>query len=792
MTRLSSLWGKARRADSGGVSHHPLLWHLLDVAAVGCAVLDRDEPLRAALSRTFDLDAQALRRWVGFFLALHDIGKASRLFQATVPELWPEVFAEPPPRPLSAPPHHTELGLDLLLERIGEELDPVLKQWRDDLRELLLTPVLAHHGRPRRAPDTLVQVEAWGSRGLAIGRFLVRLLLGLFDPPAPSPPGRRELARASWRLAGLVTLADWIASAQRWFPYEDPDHDPKAYLETIARPRAERALAEAGTGRASPAPALGTEALVGPDARPTPLQRAVAEIPLPEGPALFLIEEQTGAGKTEAALLLAHRLMAERAARGLYLALPTMATANAMFARMGASGRRLFAEKEPPSLALAHSRAALHEGFVAVPVPFDEPDEKGRDGDEAGREARAWLADDRRKTFLADLGVGTLDQALLAVLPASFQALRLLGLAERVLVVDEAHAYDAYTTGLLGRLLRFQAALGGSAIVLSATLPLSIRGELVGAFLRGLEHKGGSVACRAYPLLTIASAGGIAERPVAPRAELARRIAVQRLPNEEEALAAVGEAAAAGAAVLWIRNTVDEAIASQARLAENGIKAELFHARFATGDRLVREQEVLRRFGKHAAPEARRGVLVATQVVEQSLDLDFDLIVTDLAPIDCLVQRAGRLWRHPGRDRPLPAPRFLVLAPDPVDAPARDWIAGFLPGTAAVYRDHLRLWRSARALFARSALEIPGDVRALVEEVYAENGEVPEGLERNWYASDGERKAAQALARQNALDPDRGYLAEGAWDSDVRTPTRLGEPMITLRLARFEGGRIEP
>ncbi|MCS6878415.1 MAG: CRISPR-associated helicase/endonuclease Cas3, partial [Geminicoccaceae bacterium] len=204
------------------------------------------------------------------------------------------------------------------------------------------------------------------------------------------------------------------------------------------------------------------------------------------------------------------------------------------------------------------------------------------------------------------------------------------------------------------------------------------------------------------------------------------------------------------------------------------------------------EQEVLRRFGKHAAPEARRGVLVATQVVEQSLDLDFDLIVTDLAPIDCLVQRAGRLWRHPGRSRPLPAPRFLVLAPDPVDAPARDWIAGFLPGTAAVYRDHLRLWRSARALFARSALEIPGDVRALVEEVYAEDGEVPEGLERNWYASDGERKAAQALARQNALDPDRGYLAEGAWDSDVRTPTRLGEPMITLRLARFEGGRIEP
>lgn len=794
MTEWLALWGKARPVAEQGPRYHPLLWHMLDVAAVGQAILERDEVLRAALSQTFALEGEALHRWIGFLLALHDIGKVSRIFQAMVPELWPGAVLGPAPRSHGTGVHHTELGLDLLLDRIACDLDPLLGGWTRGSRKLLLTPILAHHGRPRAAPDTLVEVEAWGARGLAAARALVRCVHGLFEPPEASAPQRGALAHATWRLAGLVTLADWIASAQRWFPYEGPNHDPKCYLATIARPRAEKALAEAGIGRASPARCLGMSSLLAPGAEASPLQRFVEELDLPDGPVLVLVEEQTGAGKTEAALLLAHRLMAARGARGLYLALPTMATANAMFARMGSSGRRLFAEKEPPSLVLAHSRASLHPQFAALRMPFEEEGEKdeGDRGDAGGREARAWLADDRRKAFLADLGVGTLDQALLAALPASFQALRLLGLAERVLVVDEAHAYDAYTTRLLAGLLRFQASLGGSAIVLSATLPLAIRRELVAAFRRGLQKDDATVRCRAYPLLTIAAAEGAAERPVAPRAALARTIAVERLASEAEALAAVREAASAGAAVLWLRNTVDEAIASHEQLAGIGIAAALFHARFAMGDRLALEERVVCRFGKHASAESRRGVLVATQVVEQSLDLDFDLIVTDLAPIDCLIQRAGRLWRHPGRIRPHCAPRLLVLAPDPVDAPAPDWITGLLPGTAAVYRDHLRLWRSARALFGRRELRVPEDIRELVEGVYAEEGEVPAGLERNWYASDGERKAAKALASQTVLDPERGYLPEGVWDSDVRTPTRLGEPMITLRLARFEGGRIEP
>jgi CRISPR-associated endonuclease/helicase Cas3 len=247
---------------------------------------------------------------------------------------------------------------------------------------------------------------------------------------------------------------------------------------------------------------------------PSPVQRWAEEVALPKGPALTLVEEATGGGKTEAALVLAHRLMADGRAQGLYVALPTMATANAMFERVKEACGRLFAEGERPSLVLAHGRAELHEGFrdLWVPVgshPSDDPEDE-RDG--SGAAAPAWLADSRKKAFLADLGVGTIDQALLAVLTAKHQSLRLLGLASKVLIVDEAHAYDAYMQEELKRLLEFQAALGGSAIVLSATLPQATRRDLAASFAKGLGRAAPTLEMQCYPLVTLVSGEGPAKR----------------------------------------------------------------------------------------------------------------------------------------------------------------------------------------------------------------------------------------------------------------------------------------
>jgi CRISPR-associated endonuclease/helicase Cas3 len=391
--------------------------------------------------------------------------------------------------------------------------------------------------------------------------------------------------------------------------------------------------------------------------------------------------------------------------------------------------------------------------------------------------------------------------------------LRLWGLADKVLVIDEAHAYDAYMDKELETLLCFHAALGGSAIILSATLPGLKRHALIDAFRKGLGIEEPWNSCiSAYPLVTIAAAQSVDEYPTCLRESLTREVAVPRIGDLAEAHAAVLEAACKGAAVALIRNTVDEAVASHAELASayNG-ETLLFHARFAMADRLGIEERVLEKFGR--APKlARRGILVATQVIEQSLDLDFDLIVTDLAPIDLLIQRAGRLWRHmdqrPEGARPHISephgPTLLVLSAEPVaDAGAR-WLDSVLPKTTAVYRDAALLWRSAKVMFdagkivSRTSPECAapesGELRALVEAAYGKNRiAIPGGLEGAQNEAAGKASAERSQGGFNVLRFEAGYDFDGGrWDADSRVPTRIGDDTITLRLAVLQEGRILP
>jgi CRISPR-associated endonuclease/helicase Cas3 len=211
------------------------------------------------------------------------------------------------------------------------------------------------------------------------------------------------------------------------------------------------------------------------------------------------------------------------------------------------------------------------------------------------------------------------------------------------------------------------------------------------------------------------------------------------------------------------------------------------------GDRLAVEREIVGRFGKQGHPARRPGVLVATQVIEQSLDLDFDLLISDLAPVDLLLQRAGRLWRHPERPRPIPGPRMLVVSPDPAVDIGKDWYAIAFPRAAWVYRNHALLWLSASALFAHGPVRVPEDVRELVEAVYGSDLDdwAPAALRGNVIKAIGEAQAARSLAQSNLLSVGKGYGGDHpGWDEDTRTPTRLGEEMTTLRLARLEGDRL--
>lgn len=364
------------------------------------------------------------------------------------------------------------------------------------------------------------------------------------------------------------------------------------------------------------------------------------------------------------------------------------------------------------------------------------------------------------------------------MLPTRHAPLRLFGLRDRVLIVDEAHAYDAYMGEELFRLVEFQARLGGSTIILSATLPFAKRQKFLSVFRQAVGGAMAAVARTDYPLVTIATADHVAEIPCKPREELRRNIAI-------------AVAAGTGAAIAWIRNTVDDAVAAQALLTQRGIAATLFHARYAMGDRLAIEKRVQDWFGKGEGRD-RAHVVVATQVMEQSLDIDLDLMVTDLAPIDLILQRAGRLWRHQRTQRPLATPRLLIISPEPVATPPTDWLRD-MRGTKNVYRDPGLLWRSAMAIFRRPILDLPDDVRGLIEAAYAEDAETPEALRHESDRAHSEEMSASAIARMNLLQWADGYcLSNGPWESDVRTPTRLSDPSLAVRLALWDGTTIHP
>jgi CRISPR-associated endonuclease/helicase Cas3 len=813
-------WGKARPpADRPSPSWHPVAYHLLDVAAATEAILEARPVALQRAARLLRLEEEDARRLLVTLAGLHDLGKFAPAFQAQVPDLWDDLRAklclsEP------IPGRHTEDGFALWVDEVAESLGERIWPGARRALEVIAPAIFGHHGRPTLYLAHRCR-QGFPGLALAAARVCADAVVELLCPePIPlAAPDAKAARIASWYIAGLMTTADWIGSGVGWFRYTEPMADDPGlarYWNEVARPSATRAVREAGMLAPPSAPRRPFREVACLDRNPTPLQRWAESVPLPGTPCLVVVEDVTGAGKTEAAQMLVHRLLAAGRAAGAYWAMPTQATANAMYGRQARMLDGLFAAAADPrpSLVLAHGQQRLHAGFrdTVLPGATDARDDSARNAGEIDDElpgtaaCAAFLADDRRAALLADVGAGTIDQALLGVLPSRFNTVRLFGLADKVLVVDEAHAYDAYMSTELEQLLRFQAALGGCAVVLSATLPQAKRADLADAWLDGLRLGGwsdGSAAspaaelrADAYPLATLVSGDGVHEAPL-DTAEWSRRsVAIRWLHEPEDAIAHATAMAAAGAAVAWVRNTVDDCLAAAEALRQRGVeKVIVFHARFAQADRQAREKEVLERFGQDASAEQRAGwVLVATQVVEQSLDLDFDVMLSDLAPIDLLVQRAGRLWRHVARDGSRPAGcalELVVLSPPRSSDPPEGWLGGAFRGTAAVYRNHGVLWRTVEALSDAGSIETPGGLRALVEAVYGAQGEVPDALLESTQRAEAESLSAASTAQYGTLKVTHGYDAgQQPWVDDLRVPTRLGDETTTIRLARVrpDGG----
>jgi CRISPR-associated endonuclease/helicase Cas3 len=455
--------------------------------------------------------------------------------------------------------------------------------------------------------------------------------------------------RSSWLLAGLAILSDWIGSNSEYCSEPMSLDD---YCNKIALPKAEEAINKAGVLPSAISSKTGMGALFPKIESPSPLQSHVSTCGLSDSAQLFILEEVTGSGKTEAALCLAPRLMEKGLAEGIFVALPTMATANAMYERLVKTYRLMFSAEATPSLVLAHSARHLSDSFRhSIGLERSLGDEiYSRDEQAASAQCAEWLADNRKKALLADVGVVTIDQGLMAVLPSKHQSLRLLGLSRHVLIVDEVHAYDLYMHTLLCTLLRFHASLGESAILLSATLPIKQRQELVNSFSEGLEEKKHKLNDNSYPLITHSTANYLSETPLQIREGTRRKVTVKFI----EDISAVDA-----------YNSLSTKLGSENVL--------LFHARFAMGDRQRIEKKVLDTFGKKSDNATRKGkILVATQVVEQSLDLDFDYMVSDLAPMDLIIQRVGRLHRHSRKERSGTA-ILGIFAPLLTDNPTENW-----------------------------------------------------------------------------------------------------------------------
>lgn len=781
-------WGKAARAEDEG-SHsdqwHPAAFHMLDVAAVAQAWLAANKPIIPGLPPISEATWPALVTLV----ALHDIGKFSRSFQAILEKRWP---AELGRYTKHHEPRHDTAGFCLLDEpTFYRLLTPVIGALPRTDVPFLLRAICGHHGSP---PCEEMPSHSFCAASKAAAEMFITDLLALLQPAALPNMTEDEVTALSWWLAGLTVLADWIGSADAWFPYPVAAHSLADYWPEACQ-RAQNAVAQAGVSGIAACAALPLTELLGANP-PTNLQQSIEHLPLgaARSSVCVIIEDQTGSGKTEAALLVAHRIMAEKGAQGLFIALPTMATANALHDRLDRCYQSLFAAGATPSLVLAQGKRHLNDRFAAaLKRGVAAPNAAEANADEtASAQCAAWIGADRRRSFLADCGVGTIDQALHAVLPTRHAPLRLFGLSQRVLIIDEAHAYDAYMQQELLRLIAFQTRQGGSIVILSATLAQTDRQNLVNAFNQAQGQKVARLVHNEYPLITTVTAEGVSESAVAPRAALARNMQVTRLADIADGISIVHAAAQRRAAVGWIRNTVDDAVAAYTMLVQKGICATLFHARFAMGDRLAIEEAVQARFGKDSKPDQRAHVVVGTQVMEQSLDLDFDVMISDLAPIDLLLQRAGRLWRHQRGSRPEDAPRLYVISPEPLPEPPNDWLKDYR-GTRLVYQNHGVLWRSAKALFAHPTIKLPGDVRSLIEAVYAADAPIPDGLAAQSDNATGREATARTVAGQNLLTWEDGYAqSNGPWASDIRTPTRLSDPSYTYRLGLWENGVITP
>lgn len=685
LLRLQDCWAKT---DESGRPCLSVRDHCLNVGAVAdCAV----PLLPAPAGRLFPEGGVAL-------ISTHDIGKITPGFLMKCPawrERWQRALGLDSPDIYEG--NHVKTGQRFLASLT--EFDRRPPNW--------LIAVGGHHGKyasnSARGQKVFEGEEEW------VEKFKEELLAEICCLFGPLPTQALEKsARLHW-FTGFMVFCDWIGSNTGWFPAEGMGCPTSV---DTAQKRAASALHDIGWQRQELAADVTFGGMFSISSEcpmeMRPLQSALVEAS--GSPGLFIVEAPMGEGKTEAALAAAFRRWREGGESGLYFALPTQLTSNRIHERVGNFLSKVLASASV--LSLAHGNAGLSGRRITSVFPSSGGDDDG------AALANLWFSDSR-KALLAPFGVGTMDQALMAVLPVKHSALRLFALGGKVVVMDEVHSYDPYTSALVDRAVGWFLQVGCTVIVLSATLTKDRRAQLVAA--AGAVENSPSDA---YPLITKIPCGA-SEAQTIPIPETSRQkqtIHIENLPNDgTEWIREVAAAAESGACVLVVRNTIAAAqecfglLKSTCR--ETGIIFGLLHSRFPQFRRDENEGRWMRLLGKGDAERPRSGcILVGTQVVEQSVDIDADLLVTDLAPTDLLFQRIGRLHRH-ARLRPqgFGKARCIILQP------SVDWTADVATikkslGASAYVYPPFALFQAQRVWDGLSHVTLPEEIRPLLEE----------------------------------------------------------------------------
>jgi CRISPR-associated endonuclease/helicase Cas3 len=737
-----------------------------------------------------------LRSWVLFFIALHDYGKFDVRFQLRVKPLWQSLYPEAgiynglPGVRDCLDYYHGEGGLSWFMQDYEALLGcgstsaggglSFLDEPEDIPPERWLTwkpwleSVTGHHGHIRAAEyaavtslppacdKRLAQIDSDARSGWVTALellFLKSAGLSLGStPPICSP-----------LMAGFCSVADWLGSRcdEHNFTYCQSTQELPAYFEERLIHDARRILDLAGIV-ARPTPYAGVGILLEPGNNPRSLQTLVDSLPLEAG--LTLVEAPTGSGKTEAALAYAWRLVAAGLADSIVFALPTQATANAMLGRLKRIAPLFF--EDTPNLLLAHGSARFNEDFSKIKHAVLD----GYEREDGWVQCSQWLAESRKRVFLGQIGVCTVDQVLISVLPVRHRFVRGFGVGRSVLIVDEVHAYDAYMYGLLEEVLRQQKASGGSAILLSATLPERQRRQLDNAWDAEFECQGENTP---YPLATWTDGETTTPFELEPE-QLPHEITVKMEPvrvsgmlPEEMLLRRVVAAAEAGAQVAIVCNLVDVAQGlARELLSMASIPVDLFHARYCHSHRRVKELAAIERFGPKGERTQGR-ILVATQVVEQSLDLDFDWLITQLCPVDLLFQRMGRLHRHARsglRPQGFETPLCTVLLPEGEDYGLH----------GVIYANTRVLWRTAQKLLSAPEVIFPIAYRAWIESVYREEpwGNEPEEVEKGYEKFRYEIEEVKRYKARYMADTAMNPFADT--DEKITAVTRDGEMNLTV------------